>query len=90
VIAVTERAKDELKRVWSANVGDPEVGFRLTPAAVGEYHLVPDREKEGDHVVEHEGAKILLIDEKLARILEGVTVDYRETASGPCLVVSDR
>lgn len=64
MITVTERAKEELKRVWSANVGDPEVGYRLTPVAIGEYNLVPDREKEGDHVVEHEGAKILLVDGK--------------------------
>ncbi len=90
MITVTERAKEELKRVWSANVSDPEVGFRLTPVEIGQYNLVPDREKEGDHVVEHEGAKVLLVDEKLTRILEGVTVDYRETASGPCLVVSEQ
>lgn len=90
MITVTESAKEELKRLWSANVDDPEVGFRLTPVAIGEYHLVPDREKEGDFVVEHEGAKVLLVDEKLARVLEGVTVFYRELASGPCLVVSDQ
>jgi len=89
VITVTERAKEELKRVWSANVGAPEVGFRLTPVAVGEYHLVPDREREGDHVVEHEGAKILLVDEKLTGILEGVTVDYCETDAGPRLAICE-
>ena len=90
MITVTERAKEELKRVWSANVSDPEVGFRLTPVEIGQYNLVPDREKVGDHVVVHEGAKVLLVDEKLLRILEGVKVDYRETASGPCLVVSEQ
>lgn len=90
MINITERAKEELKRVWSANVNDPQVGFRLTPVEIGQYSLVPDREKEGDHVVEHEGAKVLLVDEKLIRILEGVTVDYRETSSGPCLVVSEQ
>lgn len=90
MITVTERAKEELKKMWASNIGDPALGFRLTPVEIGQYQLVPDREKERDHVVEYEGAKVLLIDEKLARILEGVTVDYRETASGLGLVVSEQ
>jgi len=86
---VTERAKQELGRILaSSNVADPEVCLRLVTGTGGQLSLVLDRETEGDQVVEHKEAKVLLIGQELAKLLETVTIDCRETAEGPTLVIS--
>jgi len=41
-----------------------------------------DKEKEGDQVVESEGAKILLISPELVTTLERMVVDCHETPQG--------
>ena len=41
-----------------------------------------------DQVVEHEGTNVLVVEEKLATSLEGVTLDTQDTPEGPKLVVS--
>lgn len=49
-----------------------------------------DKEAEGDQVVEHEGAKALLVAPDLAPMVEGITLDVRETPEGPRLVMSKK
>ena len=50
--------------------------------------LVPDREAEGDQVVEHKGVKVLLVASELAPAVDGITLDVQDTAEGQKLVVS--
>jgi Fe-S cluster assembly iron-binding protein IscA len=76
MVGVTERAKDRLKRIWSNNAEDASQGLRLCSRVTGEYDLIVDREKEGDQVVEHEGARILLVAEDVGRALDGGVVDF--------------
>lgn len=87
MLVVTERAKEELRAVLSDGVDEPELSLRLVASAPGQFGLVPDMEKEGDLVVEHEGIKVLLIDEELSALLETVTIDCREGSEGPQLVI---
>jgi Fe-S cluster assembly iron-binding protein IscA len=88
MITVTERAKQTLgKALESTGVKNPEIGLRLNPIAPGEYNLVPDKEKEGDQVVEHERRKVLLIGDEISRALDGRTIDRDRTVKGLRLVI---
>ena len=88
MLIVTEGAKQELRRILaSANIDDPEVGLRLVASATREFSLKLDKEHEGDQVVEHEGAKVLLVGREVSQGLEGVTVDCRETSEGTRLTI---
>lgn len=89
MLTVTESAKQLLKETLQAHTDDPEVGLRLSPGEPGQQlGIVLDREAKGDQVVEHEGAKVLLVPSELAPALDGVTLDIQDTADGPKLVVS--
>ena len=88
MLTVTERAKQQLKQILSNSVGEPDVALRMSPSGPGEFGLALDKEKEGDQVVEHEGSRVLLVGSEVADLLEGWTIDCRETAEGPLLVFS--
>lgn len=87
MLTVTQSAKELLKDKLVAHTDDPETGLRLTVEA-GQLGLVLDREQEGDQVVEHEAAKVLLVAPELAPVVDGITLDVQDTAEGPKLVVS--
>ena len=87
MIGVTERAKQELKRILSDNVDDPQAVLRLTATSEGKLGLGIDVESPGDEVVEHEGSKVLVVEEGLASSLQGLTLDVEDTAEGPQLAI---
>ncbi|HEY8477959.1 MAG TPA: iron-sulfur cluster biosynthesis family protein [Chloroflexota bacterium] len=93
MINVTEKAKDELHdMLQQAGVQDAEIGIRLT-ATQGEggqvqLALVLDESHEGDQVVEHEGRKVLLVDQFIAEQIDGATLDVAETPEGNRLTIS--
>lgn len=89
MVTVTTRAKEALAQMrTSANVSDPAVGLRLEEAAEGRFGLFPDHEKPGDQIVEHENAKVLLIDDELAEVLAGARIDAQTTDRGLQLVIA--
>jgi Fe-S cluster assembly iron-binding protein IscA len=89
MVTVTTRAKETLAALRaSANVSDPDVGLRLDGSPMAGFGLVPDHEKPGDQIVEHGGAKVLLIDDELADALTGTKIDTKDTESGPHLVIA--
>ena len=88
MIRITESAKEELKNILSANVDNPQASLRLTTNDQGQLALGIDVERPGDQVVEHEGSKVLVVEEGLATSLEGVTLDAQDTPEGPNLVIS--
>ena len=88
MITVTESAKQQLGMMLVLVGAGPEVGLRLTATEPGQFGLAPDKEKEGDQVVEHEGSKVLLVDDEVSGALEGLTIDCEETPQGPRLVLS--
>jgi Fe-S cluster assembly iron-binding protein IscA len=88
MLKVTESAKQLLKETLTAHSDDPEIGLRLSLKPPGQFGIVLDREAEGDQVVEHEGAKALLVAPELGSVVEGVTLDVQDTPEGPKLVIS--
>jgi len=87
MITVTERAKEELKAILVASGADPEEGLRLLPGLDGVCVLALDNELSGDQVVEYEGYKVLLVGIEYLQILDGKTVDCRDTRDGTVLFV---
>ncbi len=102
MISVTDRAKDLLYDVLEQaeqQSGIPpqdDVAIRLSPTsgpdgAEGgqiELGLGLDRPQEGDQVVEHNGKKVLLVDESTGDMLDGVTLDVVDTPDGQQLTIS--
>ena len=83
MLTVTEGAKQHLKEVLTAaGTGDPDIGIRLTVDASGEYEMALDREAPSDHVVEHEGSKVLLVGNDVADQLAELTLDTHDTPEG--------
>ena len=87
MLTVTEGAKQLLKEILTAHSDDPEMGVRLASDPQGQLGLVLGEEQPGDHVVEHQESKVLLVASELAPRLEEVTLDVEDTADGPKLVV---
>lgn len=87
MISVTERAKQELKKILLDHVDDPQAGLRLAAGDSGQLGLGIDVEMPDDQVVEHEGSKVLLVETGLAVSLEGLILDVEDTAEGPKLVI---
>ena len=88
MIEVTERARQELKRILTANTDEPEACLRLTANDQDQLGLAIDMERQGDQVVEHEDSKVLLVEKDLADTLQGITIDVEDTPEGARLVIS--
>ena len=87
MVNVTTRAKRALAMMRaSAELSDPTIGLRLE-AAADRFNLFPDYEKPGDQIVEHEGAKVLLIDGELTEALAGAKIDGKTTDEGLQIVI---
>ena len=88
MLTVTKEAKLLLKETLTKHSEDPQTGIRLSVNAGGQFTIVLDNESEGDQVVEHDGAKVLLVSSGLATDLEGSTLDVRDTQEGRKLFLS--
>jgi len=86
MITLTERAREHLKGLL-AEYPDTDIGLRLVVHGTGQFALMTDTERKADQVVEHEGRKVLLVDEQLVQKLERAVVDCEETAEGLRLVM---
>ena len=73
MISVTEGACRELKRMLSEKVDWPGARLRLVDRGQGDIGLGIDIEIPGDHVVEYEGKKVLIIEPELATNLISIT-----------------
>ena len=82
MLKVTQRAKEELKRILSTKLDNPQAGVRLSASGPDKFGLGIDVEKPGDQVVKHKSSKVLLVENELATKLEGQTLDFTGTAEG--------
>jgi Fe-S cluster assembly iron-binding protein IscA len=83
MINVTERAKEKLNELKSQKLAEaaietPDVGLRLDQASPGQLGIFPDSQREGDHVVEYQGAPVLFVGETIAQAVSGTTIDCEE------------
>jgi Fe-S cluster assembly iron-binding protein IscA len=88
MLTVTGEAKQLLKETLIEHSNDPKIGIRLSVKEGGQFGIVLDSESEGDQVVEHGGAKVLLVSSGLATVLEGSRLDVRDTDEGRKLFLS--
>ena len=88
MIEITERAKQELKRLHNANVDWPGAFLRLMDRGQGNLGLGIDLEATGDQSVEYNGIKVLIIDSRLATNVKEITLDVDDTLDGAELVIS--
>jgi Fe-S cluster assembly iron-binding protein IscA len=87
LLAINGRAKEELEKIHSKKMDNPQVVLRLIVSRPGEFGLGMDVETPNDHVVEHNGSKILIVDQELAESLEEYTLAFEDKqfvmAKGP-------
>ena len=89
MIDVTERAKEVLKKLLASKVDYPAAGLRLTDDTdSGHLALKIDVEELGDQVVNFEGSKVSLVEERLSTNLDGIVIDVDEMPDGLRLVIS--
>lgn len=88
MITITEKAKQELKKLLSQKVDWPGGRLRLLDRGQGKLGLGVDIQAPGDEVVEYEGAEILLIGKDVTRSIKKITLDVDETPDGAELVIS--
>jgi Fe-S cluster assembly iron-binding protein IscA len=87
MIAITDDAKKELKKILTDNAENPNNSLRLTASEEGGLGLVMDAEMPGDSVFEYDGTKVLVIEGNLASNLEGISIEVEETPEGPMLTL---
>ena len=90
MIKITERAKQELKRLHDTNVDWSGAFLRLMDRGQGKLGLGIDLEARGDRAVKYDGKKVLIVDSKLARKIRGITLDVNDTLNGAELVISEK
>jgi Fe-S cluster assembly iron-binding protein IscA len=84
MLTVTAEAAAKLKEAIQAQTTDPEVAIRLiiSSSRPNQLDMALDKEKEGDQVVESEGAKVLFVSSELTQVLDGMVIDCQETPEG--------
>ena len=89
MIRVTEGAKQEFKKMLTANTDDSEACLRISADEQRGIGIAIDKEKQGDRVIEHEGSKLLLVEKAVAYTLQGITIDVEDTPEGAKLILTD-
>ena len=90
MIDVTDRARQELKKILSSSVDNSYALLRLIDRGEGSLGLGIDIESPGDEVIEYEGSGLLLVGHELVSSLKGITIDIDNTAEGMQLVICEK
>ncbi len=88
MVGVTKAGLAELKRILDEHTDNAQAGLRLTTDQSGTLGLTIDVETAEDQILEHEGSKLLIIEQNLAASLEGIAIDIDETSEGNKLVMT--
>ena len=89
-LTITALAMLKLKEALQSKMAHPEQAFRITTSSSkpSQLRMALDREGKGDHIIESEGIKILLISPDLVPTLEGMIIDYQITPQGGGFTIS--
>ena len=90
MVTVTGSAKELLKETLTTHSNDPDMGVRLALDPEGQLGLSLGKEQPDDQVVEHQESKVLLVASELALALGEVTLDVKDKANGPKLVLQKK
>lgn len=78
MIHITERAKRKLKEILVATVDMPQARLRLVDRGKGDLGLGIDVQRKDDKTVVYSDSIVLVVEQKLANSLEGVTLDVED------------
>jgi Fe-S cluster assembly iron-binding protein IscA len=81
-VTVTDRAAEELRNVITEAAPAPDQMLRLVATPGGGLALGVDRPREGDEMIEAQGADILVIASNFLEALGDITIDCREAPEG--------
>jgi len=84
MLTITEAAGGSLNEWLVAEKAAPDTAVRLSVAPNG-FTATLDKERPGDSSVDHEGRKVLLMDEQASSVLSERTLDVKGTPGGPKL-----
>ena len=62
-----------------------EIALRLIVMGDRGFGLIPDIFRDGDRAIEHDGAKVLLVDPEIAQAVKGLTLDCVDVPGGRAL-----
>jgi Fe-S cluster assembly iron-binding protein IscA len=88
MLNVSDAALSHLATMLDGVEGAPdEAAIRLVaqPQGLG---MAVDTPNDGDHTVEHDGRVVLLVDDQVANMLDGRTMDLQETEQGTALAIN--
>jgi Fe-S cluster assembly iron-binding protein IscA len=88
MLTVTENAKRHLKRLLVKNTSDPNLGIRLRVGIGMQLGVLLDRKADNDYVVEHEGAKVLMVGPEFFPLVEGAVLDTENNSPVASLVIA--
>jgi Fe-S cluster assembly iron-binding protein IscA len=88
MLRVTENAKRHLKRLLVENTSDTNLGIRLRVGAGMQLGVLLDHEANDDYVVEHEGAKVLMVGPEFFPLVEGAVLDTEDNSPAASLVIT--
>ena len=87
MINITGEARQELERILYSNVDMPQARLRLIDRGEEELGLGIDIEMPGDELVMHDGSTVLVVEQELAKRLQGITIDVDNTLKGFKLIL---
>ena len=87
MLTVTENAKRHLKSLLVENTSDHNLGIRLRMGKGMQLGVMLDRKADGDHVVEHNGAEVLLVGSELFPLVNDAILDTQRDGSVESLVI---
>ena len=86
MVTVTSRAKTELKRILESGDRRDDRWLRLSAPPVwegeGDFGIVKDVERNGDHIVSFQGTKVLLMDPGLVAQMPKAVLDFKNSPDG--------
>lgn len=86
MVTVTDRAKEELRRILETKSLEPGRCLRLAVPPVwtggGDFGIVIDDETQDDYVASLQGTKVLLMDAGLMERLASAVLDFKESPQG--------
>ena len=90
MLKVTDKAKQEIKRLLRSKTDDPNDCVRISLSVGGERLFMSiDKQKNGDKIVKDEtGKNILLVNSDLSPSLEGKIFDFQEGNKGGIYTLS--
>lgn len=92
MVTLTDTAAGKAKDLMNGQAENPKTGLRVAVRGGGcsgfQYALAFDSEREGDHVVQHQGIR-LLIDADSFSFVDGSEVDYVEGLQGAGFAVNN-